>query len=127
MPGLAIPARGHVVQTLGQIDGHPAAGEAAFGQCAKGTPRRPEEDALAVLQPPYAIDAGDERQFAGAAVMGAICQRFHDRMKTGGRNRHKLFSLGGYGIVKRQITWGSVEGLNNRSVHGRLLGFCRFV
>ena len=106
-----------------------AGGDGLLGEGAEGRARAAEEDAGAGgewaeggLEGTDAVDAGDEGEKAGAAVVGAAGERFDDAVKGGGGDGDEDFAgIGvGDGVVEGGVGGRGVEGLDDGSVHGRL-------
>ena len=74
------------------------------------------------LEDADAVDSGDEGEDAGAAVVGAVGERFDDAVKSGGADGDEDFAgVGvGDGVVEGGVGGRGAEGLDYGSVHGRL-------
>ncbi len=70
-----------------------------------------------------AVDARDEGEGAGAAVVGAVGEGFDDAMEGGGADVDEGFAGGGVGdgVGEGGVDGRGVKGLDDGGVHGRLL------
>ena len=89
--GIGDGGGGGVGEPVGDGDKHGGVGEGLLGEGAEGRARAAEEDAGAGgelaegrLEAANTVDAGDEGEDAGAAVVGAVGERFDDAVKGGG-------------------------------------------
>ncbi len=75
---------GDIVKLVGDGYAKLAGGDAAFGEGTERSFRRSEINTSAILEAAYTIDAGNEWQHSGTAVVHAFCERSDNLVKRGG-------------------------------------------
>ncbi len=66
----------------------------------KGGRETPKKTRRRVVEPAYAVDPGNERQVAGAAVVGAFGERLDDGVQAGGEDADRRLAGLGCGVVE---------------------------
>jgi hypothetical protein len=91
----------------------------SLGEAAEGAARDSEVDTAAIAEAADTIDSGDERKYAGAAVVRAIGQGSHDRVQARGQDMDQDFTFGRNRIWEGGKPGRLIERVYDGCIHER--------